>query len=88
MLIGQWSEFRFSQPLADKKPEKSLTALLKKTGGRNNHGFITCRHRGGGHKRIYRLIDFRRNDRDGIAAVVTHIEYDPNRSARIALITG
>ncbi len=70
----------------NKKPEKRLTAPLKKTGGRNHHGVITCRHRGGGHKRRYRLIDFRRNDRDGIAAVVTHIEYDPNRSARIALI--
>jgi large subunit ribosomal protein L2 len=72
----------------NKKPEKSLTAPLKKTGGRNRHGFITCRHRGGGHKRTYRIriIDFNRNDRDGILAVVTHIEYDPNRSARIALI--
>jgi large subunit ribosomal protein L2 len=70
----------------NKKPEKSLTKPLKKTGGRNNHGFITCRHRGGGHKRKYRVIDFRRNDRDGIPALVTHIEYDPNRSARIAPI--
>jgi large subunit ribosomal protein L2 len=70
----------------NKKPEKSLTAPLKKTGGRNHHGFITCRHRGGGHKRRYRIIDFRRNERDGVPAQVTHIEYDPNRSARIALI--
>ena len=70
----------------NKKPEKSLTAPLKKTGDRNRHGFITCRHRGGGHKRTFRIIDFNRNDRDGIPAVVTHIEYDPNRSARIALI--
>ncbi len=70
----------------NKKPEKSLTAPLKKTGGRNHHGFITCRHRGGGHKRMYRIIDFRRDDRDGISGVVTHIEYDPNRSARIALV--
>jgi large subunit ribosomal protein L2 len=70
----------------NKKPEKSLTEPLKKTGGRNNQGFITCRHRGGGHKRMYRIIDFRRNDKDGIPAEVTHIEYDPNRSARIALI--
>ena len=70
----------------NKKPEKSLTAPLKKKGGRNHHGFITCRHRGGGHKRMYRIIDFRRNDRDGQTAAVTHIEYDPNRSARIALI--
>jgi large subunit ribosomal protein L2 len=70
----------------NKKPEKSLTEPLTKTGGRNNQGFITCRHRGGGHKRKYRIIDFRRHDRDGVAAVVTHIEYDPNRSARIALV--
>src|SRR4051812_15037037 len=70
----------------NKKPEKSLTEPLKKKGGRNNQGFITARHRGGGHKRMYRIIDFRRNDRDGQPASVTHIEYDPNRSARIALI--
>jgi ribosomal protein L2 len=57
----------------NKKPEKRLTAPLKKTGGRNHQGLITCRHRGG-HKRRYRLIDFRRNDRDGMAAVVTHVE--------------
>jgi large subunit ribosomal protein L2 len=66
----------------NKKPEKRLTAPLKKTGGRNHHGFITCRHRGGGHKRRYRIIDFLRNERDGVPADVTHIEYDPNRSAR------
>jgi large subunit ribosomal protein L2 len=70
----------------NKKPEKSLTVPLKKKGGRNNQGFITARHRGGGHKRMYRIIDFRRHDKDGIAAEVTHIEYDPNRSARIALL--
>ncbi len=70
----------------NKKPEKSLTEPLKKSGGRNHHGVITVRHRGGGHKRMYRVIDFRRNDHDGVPAQVTHIEYDPNRSARIALI--
>ena len=70
----------------NKKPEKSLTEPLKKKGGRNNQGFITARHRGGGHKRMYRIIDFKRNDHDGQPAAVTHIEYDPNRSARIALI--
>ena len=70
----------------NKKPEKSLTEPLRKTGGRNNQGFITARHRGGGHKRMYRIIDFKRNDKDGIPAQVTHIEYDPNRSARIALL--
>lgn len=66
-------------------PEKSLTAPLKKSGGRNNNGRITCRHKGGGHKRKYRIIDFKRNRRDEVAEVVA-IEYDPNRSARIALI--
>lgn len=66
-------------------PEKSLCRPLKKSGGRNNHGRITCRHRGGGHKRKYRLVDFKRNRRDEAAKVLT-IEYDPNRSARIALI--
>jgi large subunit ribosomal protein L2 len=70
----------------NKKPEKSLTEPLRKTGGRNNQGFITARHRGGGHKRKYRIIDWRRNDRDGQTATVSHIEYDPNRSARIALV--
>ncbi|MCB1087338.1 MAG: 50S ribosomal protein L2 [Verrucomicrobiae bacterium] len=67
------------------KPEKSLTTALKKSGGRNNNGRITCRHRGGGHKRKYRMIDFKRNRRDEGAKVVA-IEYDPNRTARIALI--
>ena len=66
-------------------PEKALTVSLKKTGGRNNSGYITCRHVGGGHKRKYRLIDFKRN-KDGVPAVVKTIEYDPNRSARIALL--
>ena len=70
----------------NKKPEKSLVVPLKKKGGRNFQGVITVRHRGGGHKRMYRLIDWARNDRDGQNATVTHIEYDPNRSARIALI--
>jgi large subunit ribosomal protein L2 len=70
----------------NKKPEKSLTEPQRKTGGRNNQGFITSRHKGGGHKRMYRVIDWHRNDRDGELALVTHIEYDPNRSARIALI--
>lgn len=67
------------------KPEKSLLVRLKRTGGRNNHGHITCRHRGGGHRRLYRIIDFKRN-KDGIPAKVAHIEYDPNRTARIALL--
>jgi large subunit ribosomal protein L2 len=67
-------------------PEKSLLRPLKKTGGRNNRGRITSRRRGGGHKRRYRLIDFKRNH-DGVPARVATIEYDPNRSARIALLS-
>ena len=66
-------------------PEKSLIKTLKKTGGRNNNGRITCRHRGGGHKRRYRLIDFKRNKLD-VPAQVASIEYDPNRTVRIALL--
>ena len=68
-----------------KRPEKSLLRPLKKTGGRNNQGVTTCRFRGGGHKRRYRLIDFKRK-KDGVVGEVTHIEYDPNRSCRIALV--
>lgn len=70
----------------NKKPEKSLLLPMKKTSGRNNQGFITVRSRGGGSRRKYRIIDFKRVDHDGVNALVTHIEYDPNRSARIALI--
>ncbi|MEA2061510.1 MAG: 50S ribosomal protein L2 [Thermodesulfobacteriota bacterium] len=67
------------------KPEKRLLKKIKKTGGRNANGRITCRHRGGGTKKQYRMIDFKR-DKDGIPAKVSAIEYDPNRSARIALL--
>ncbi|MGC8833305.1 MAG: 50S ribosomal protein L2 [Armatimonadota bacterium] len=67
------------------EPEKSLTAPLHKTGGRNAQGRITCRHKGGGHKRLYRIIDFKR-DKWNVPAKVAAIEYDPNRSARIALL--
>ncbi|MBI3818379.1 MAG: 50S ribosomal protein L2 [Planctomycetes bacterium] len=67
------------------EPEKSLLEPQRKTGGRNNHGHITSRHIGGGHKQKYRIIDFKR-DKDTIPAKVAHIEYDPNRSARIALL--
>jgi large subunit ribosomal protein L2 len=67
------------------KPEKKLTRAMKKTGGRNVHGHITTRHMGGGHKRRYRVIDWRR-DKDGVPAKVAAIEYDPNRTARIALL--
>jgi large subunit ribosomal protein L2 len=67
------------------KPEKSLLVPLKKTGGRNNEGKMTIRYHGGGHKRQYRLIDFKR-DKEGIPASVKSVEYDPNRSARVALL--
>ena len=67
------------------EPEKSLVEPLKKSGGRDNHGHISMRRRGGGHKRKYRIIDFRR-DKFGVSATVREIEYDPNRSARIALV--
>jgi len=66
-------------------PEKSLLLPIRKTGGRNNHGHLTRRHRGGGNKRMYRIIDFKR-DKDGVPAKVATIEYDPNRSANIALL--
>ncbi|MEO0454976.1 MAG: 50S ribosomal protein L2 [Cyanobacteria bacterium P01_A01_bin.114] len=67
------------------KPEKSLTHSIHRAKGRNNRGVITCRHRGGGHKRLYRIIDFRRN-KHGIPAEVVSVEYDPNRNARISLV--
>jgi large subunit ribosomal protein L2 len=67
------------------KPEKSLSFYVQRSKGRNNRGVITCRHRGGGHKRLYRQIDFRR-DKVGIPAKVVSIQYDPNRNARIALL--
>ena len=78
------SGFRFEE-ITKEQPEKSLIKPLKKKGGRNNNGRITVRHRGGGHKRRYRLIDFRR-DKFDIPAKVVSIEYDPNRSARISLL--
>ncbi len=67
-------------------PEKSLVRPLHKTGGRNSNGRVTSRHRGGGHKRAYRVIDFRRHDKDGVPARVAEIEYDPNRTSYIALL--
>lgn len=75
----------FAELTPGAKPEKSLLVPKKRTGGRNNQGVITARHRGGGHRRHYRLIDFRRQ-KDGIPARVHSIQYDPNRSARIALL--
>ncbi|MGM0366749.1 MAG: 50S ribosomal protein L2 [Actinomycetota bacterium] len=72
--------------LASKKPEKALTRSMSKKAGRNNNGRITRRHSGGGHKRLYRIIDFKRN-KDNVPARVEALEYDPNRSARIALLS-
>jgi len=68
------------------EPEKSLLKPIKKSGGRNNRGRITSRFRGGGHKRRYRVVDFRRRDKEGVPAKVAEVEYDPNRSANIALL--
>jgi large subunit ribosomal protein L2 len=76
--------FTFEE-ITTSKPERSLTEALRKHGGRNNTGRVTVRHRGGGHKRRYRLIDFKRDKFDCVAQVVS-VEYDPNRSARIALL--
>ncbi len=73
------------EEISKTKPEKSLLEPLKKSGGRNNLGRITSRHRGGGHKRQYRIIDFKRQ-KHGVIGTITAIEYDPNRSARIALV--
>src|SRR5262247_567145 len=73
------------QEITRRKPERSLLETVRKSGGRNNVGRITARHRGGGNKRHYRRIDFRR-DKDGIPGKVQSVEYDPNRSANIALI--
>src|SRR6185436_9437764 len=67
-------------------PEKSLVSKLKRTGGRNNTGMIMVRHQGGGHKRAYRAIDFKRYDKAGVPGKIASIEYDPNRSARICLV--
>jgi large subunit ribosomal protein L2 len=78
------SGFDFAEITRD-RPEPSLLAPLRKSGGRNNNGRITVRHRGGGHKQRYRLIDFRRN-KENIPARVAAVEYDPNRSARLALL--
>lgn len=78
------TNFTFEE-ITKSEPEKSLVVSLKKSGGRNNLGHVTSRHRGGGHKRKYRIIDFKRN-KLGIPAKVVSIEYDPNRSSRIALL--
>src|SRR5919202_6316908 len=80
--FATWAD---SSELSKKEPERHLTEGLKKSGGRNTHGRITSRHRGGGAKRLYRRIDFKRN-KDGVPGKVAAIEYDPNRTAYIALI--
>ncbi len=82
----RFQEYSTFEEITKTTPEKSLLRTIKKTGGRNANGRITCRHRGGGHRRHYRIIDFKRNNKDGIPAKVASIEYDPNRSARIALL--
>ncbi len=81
----RWMSVQTFGDITKSKPEKALIEPLRKTGGRNTNGHITSRHRGGGHKRFYRIIDFKRDKRN-IEARVTAIEYDPNRSARIALL--
>jgi len=80
--FATWAD---SSELTKKEPERNLTEGLKKSGGRNTHGRITSRHRGGGAKRLYRRVDFKRT-KDGVPARVAAIEYDPNRSAHIALL--
>ena len=80
MVVSDFAE------LTRRTPEKSLTVGKRSTGGRNNLGRMTVRFRGGGVKRAYRIIDFKRADKDGVPAKVAHIEYDPNRTCRIALL--
>src|SRR3954452_15668808 len=80
--FATWAD---SSELTKKEPERNLTEGLKKSGGRNTHGRITSRHRGGGAKRLYRRVDFKRT-KDGVPARVAAIEYDPNRTAHIALL--
>ena len=82
----RWQSVSDFSELTTDKPEKSLLTPLKKTGGRDSLGHVTSRFRGGGHKRLYRLVDFYRRDRAGIKGVVRTVEYDPNRSSRIALV--
>jgi large subunit ribosomal protein L2 len=83
---GSVSDFAECTDPRVNQPEKSLLQALKKSGGRNHHGVATSRFRGGGHKRMYRIIDFKRKLFDGVECTVLRVEYDPNRSARIALV--
>ena len=82
---GRRFRVQIKQDLHKGRPEKSLTESKRRISGRNNNGHITTRHKGGGHKRLYRIIDFKRGKQD-VEAIVQRIEYDPNRSANIALI--
>src|SRR5687767_11283093 len=82
---GSVSDFAECTYPLENKPAKALVVPRRKSGGRNNHGIVTSRFRGGGHKKMYRIIDFRRK-KDNVWATVEAIEYDPNRSARIALL--
>ena len=81
----RWTAISDFSEITKHKPEKNLLISSKRSGGRNNRGRITSRHRGGGHKRMIRLVDFKR-DKIGMPAKVVAIEYDPNRSARLALV--
>jgi large subunit ribosomal protein L2 len=81
----RWMSVAGFEEITKTSPEKALLEPLRRTGGRNNTGRVTSRHRGGGHKRMYRIIDFKRN-KFGMDAKVIAIEYDPNRNARIALL--
>jgi large subunit ribosomal protein L2 len=81
----RWKTCATFEEITRTTPEKNLLEPVRKSGGRNNHGRVTTRHRGGGHKRYYRMVDFKR-DKHGVPATVAHIEYDPNRTARIALL--
>jgi len=85
MTVSDFEELSRDENGKRPRPEKLLVQFIHRKKGRNNRGVITCRHRGGGHKRLYRIIDFRR-DKRGIPAIVKTVEYDPNRSARICLV--
>ena len=82
----RWQTVSDFAELTTDRPEKSLLVSLKRSGGRDGHGHVTSRFRGGGHRRQYRLIDFYRRDKTGVTATVRTVEYDPNRSSRIALL--
>src|SRR5437868_12885992 len=82
---GRFTSLNMEKGLSKERPQRALTTNKHKSGGRNVYGRVTSRHRGGGHKQLYRIIDFRRDIRD-LPAKVQAIEYDPNRSANLALI--